>query len=101
MANYVVGNTIQLTWTFKDATGALVDPSTEVYLCVLTPAAVQTNYAYGEQLVERVGVGTFRKTLFCNQTGTYSAVAVALNTACSAVLTWTMTALGSLTLPTS
>jgi len=102
MANtYVRGNTIQITFTFKDAAGALVDPSAKVYLCVRTPAAVQTNYDYALSQVEKVTTGTYRKTIYCDEVGTYTAIGVALNTACSAVLSWEMTPIGSLTLPTS
>ena len=65
-----VGDIIRLQATFKDSTGALVDPTT-VVLKVKTPALVTSTYTYALAQVTRASLGVYYKDVTPDAAGVW------------------------------
>lgn len=71
MANtYVVGATVEMTATFRNASDALTDPTT-ITCIIQTPDGVETTYTYALGTVTKDSTGVYSKLLTTAQDGTH------------------------------
>lgn len=68
-SSYDRGDKVHITGTFTNASGTYIDPS-NVYLQVVTPAGVHTDYAY-PATISRTSSGVYYHDLTIDQIGAY------------------------------
>lgn len=67
---YVIGATVKMTATFRNASDELADPTT-VTCIIQMPDNVETTYTYDQDTVTKDSTGVYSKTITVTQGGTY------------------------------
>lgn len=72
MAKHYVHETVRITGTFTDSSGAAADPS-DVIMCIVDPSGNSTKYTYSLAEITKSSTGIYYLDILSDESGTWTA----------------------------